>query len=799
MLLDLDDSFQIDHACCVDDGLRKLATGSYDVVVSDYEMPQKDGLQFLKELREQNNEIPFILFTGKGREEVAIQALNLGADGYFNKQGTPETVYGELFHGIRQSVERKKAKDALKVSEENFRAYLESSPISIFVANQEGKYEYVNEAASRLLAYSREELLNMTVQQVGPKQKTPKPRFIQLKEKGYFAEEMKLEQKNGKTIDVFLSSTKLPDGKLIAFCEDISERKVAEEKLKGTNAILDRIGESIDGGLAVISKDYHVIWANKRLMDLGVAPNKKCFQTFNTSKTICSDCGVKKIFEQKIPLDVHEFKTVNSKGETIWIELRVTPLKDKNGNVTAALELAVPITERKKADQKIREEAVLRNTLLDNIPCTALVLEKKTRKIVVANKIARESGAVPGEICYEKCANRAAPCTFCLAPQFWATNETQTLEVEYEGKYYRGIWLPYNEDLYVHYIFDITDAKKAQEKQEDSKKKYQHIFESCLDGMIAGKIDGTIISANPAMCKMLGMNEQEVIAAGREGIMVKDKRLEVALRERDESGKIRGQLAFKRKDNSVFEAELSSQIFEDPDGTKGVVVTVRDLTNSLMLEDKLRTIGSFTRHDVRNKLLSARGHVFLSRKLTQDKPEIKKHIVQIEAALNSISRILDVSKEYELIGSKKLGLVDVGKAFDEAVLLFTDLKGIRAINKVGAHKVLADPMLSTLFYNLIDNSIKYGEKATRIEVCMQRNKDGSESIVYKDNGMGISSEDKSRIFEKGFGKGSGYGLFLIKKTCEIYGWTISEVGEPGKGAKFVISIPKNLASIPQKN
>ena len=48
--------------------------GNYDVVVSDYEMPQKDGLQFLKELREQNNEIPFILFTGKGREEVAIQS-----------------------------------------------------------------------------------------------------------------------------------------------------------------------------------------------------------------------------------------------------------------------------------------------------------------------------------------------------------------------------------------------------------------------------------------------------------------------------------------------------------------------------------------------------------------------------------------------------------------------------------------------------------------------------------------------------------------------------------------------------
>lgn len=75
-----------------------------------YVMPQKDGLQFLKELRKQNNEIPFLLFTGKGREEIAIQALNFGADAYHNKQGNTETVYGELTYGIKQSVERKKAK-----------------------------------------------------------------------------------------------------------------------------------------------------------------------------------------------------------------------------------------------------------------------------------------------------------------------------------------------------------------------------------------------------------------------------------------------------------------------------------------------------------------------------------------------------------------------------------------------------------------------------------------------------------------------------------------------------------------
>ena len=76
-------------------------------------MPIKDCLDFLKELRDNGNNIPFILLTGKGREEVAIKALNLGANHYFNKIGKPETVYGEVANGILQTVARKKAEEQL--------------------------------------------------------------------------------------------------------------------------------------------------------------------------------------------------------------------------------------------------------------------------------------------------------------------------------------------------------------------------------------------------------------------------------------------------------------------------------------------------------------------------------------------------------------------------------------------------------------------------------------------------------------------------------------------------------------
>ena len=104
-------------------------------------------------------------------------------------------------------------------------------------------------------------------------------------------------------------------------------------------------------------------------------------------------------------------------------------------------------------------------------------------------------------------------------------------------------------------------------------------------------------------------------------------------------------------------------------------------------------------------------------------------------------------------------------------------------------QILADSMLHQMFYNLFDNSLRHGKHVDQIQIYFKPRKSSLE-LIYQDNGIGVSTIEKVKIFEKGYGLGSGFGLYLIKKMCEVYGWTIKETGKPGKGAQFTISIPK---------
>lgn len=128
-----------------------------------------------------------------------------------------------------------------------------------------------------------------------------------------------------------------------------------------------------------------------------------------------------------------------------------------------------------------------------------------------------------------------------------------------------------------------------------------------------------------------------------------------------------------------------------------------------------------------------------------------------------------------------------------------NLGTIEVINECSGLEVTADLMLRQVFQNLIDNSLKHGEKVRHISLHCTKDKDGVK-LFYKDDGVGVPKTNNQSYSMQAFllVKATGLGLYLIKKLMDVYGWTITEEGEPGKGAKFVITIP-NVNQVIKEN
>jgi PAS domain S-box-containing protein len=191
-----------------------------------------------------------------------------------------------------------------------------------------------------------------------------------------------------------------------------------------------------------------------------------------------------------------------------------------------------------------------------------------------------------------------------------------------------------------------------------------------------------------------------------------------------------------KKDGGKLMYEINAARI-DYKGKPADLVVFRDILERKNLEEKLRVVGSLTRHDVRNKLSAVTGNVYLLRRKLAGNPEALEQLADMENAVRNVEAIFEFARTYEKLGVEQLAYLSVGKAVDEAASLFPDLKSIRIANECGGLTVLADSLLRQLFYNLIDDSLKYGEKLTQIRVRYEEFEDKLK-LIYEDDGVGIS-------------------------------------------------------------
>ncbi|UUX92908.1 PAS domain-containing sensor histidine kinase [Methanoplanus endosymbiosus] len=225
-----------------------------------------------------------------------------------------------------------------------------------------------------------------------------------------------------------------------------------------------------------------------------------------------------------------------------------------------------------------------------------------------------------------------------------------------------------------------------------------------------------------------------------------------------------------------------------------VLVSIVDLTDRVAMErslrqanSKLNLLSSITRHDILNGVTVLLGYIDLASEKTTN-PELKCYLNNLDEAAETIRHQIEFTKEYQEIGVNAAAwqnvsdvAVTAGSTFNRDHVILT--------TRCGDIEIFADPLLQKVFYNLFDNAFRYAAPFTEITVTCER-RDGGLSVVFADDGAGISDEDKKKLFKRGFGKHTGLGLFLSREILAITGITITENGEPGKGARFEMTVPK---------
>lgn len=152
------DEFSVKSEPNPEDALERLRENPVDVIVSDYDMPGMNGLKFLEAVREEHEDIPFILFTGKGSEEIASKAISKGVTDYLQK-GTDSSQYSLLANRIANAFEQYESRKRLVQSQQKFSKLVMNSTDMLGIVNAQGRFEYISPVCKDILGYEQEELI----------------------------------------------------------------------------------------------------------------------------------------------------------------------------------------------------------------------------------------------------------------------------------------------------------------------------------------------------------------------------------------------------------------------------------------------------------------------------------------------------------------------------------------------------------------------------------------------------------------------------------------------------------------
>jgi PAS domain S-box-containing protein len=581
-----------------------LAEKQWEIILADYLMPHFTGMNALRLLQSKKIDIPFIVVSGAIGEEVAVAMMKAGAHDYIMK-GNMKRLVPAIQRELRETEvrrERRRAEEALRASEEKFRALFEKLPVGVALVTYDGRSIERNKATMDMHGYdSREEFMKVSTNDLYYDMEDRK-RFIELAARGPVRDfEVRHKRKDGSSFWVSQSTipfvTESGETQLIAVSQDITERKKAEEEIQLKAHLLDSTGDMI----YLQDLTGKIIYANDAVCKSHGYTRDEVMQ-MNIRNLLTPERAemVSPIAQETLEKGDVKFETqhVCKNGSLVPVEVYNRLIKLDDGY--AIIGVGRDITERKKAENELKEsEAKFRN-LVENAP-VGIVVNTVGGRHLSHNKAALEMHGYDSKEEFD----RVPVPDLYFDPEdrnrfleSLAKGTVRNFETRHKRKDGSVFWISFTaipqvgdggEKQFIVISQDITERKQAEEALKASEEKYRTMVENLPVGVAVSNVEGRSPERNKAFMEMHGYTSREEF----DKIPAEELYFNPEDRKRFLSklgkGAVRNfEIRHKRKDGSPFWISLSAipQIGEH--GEKQSLVICQDIDERKRAEEALR-------------------------------------------------------------------------------------------------------------------------------------------------------------------------------------------------------------------
>jgi PAS domain S-box-containing protein len=750
---------------------------------------------------------------------LQVKTISKGTDASKRVEISGDDEFFDLAGGINQMLETiYTTQQRLLVSETRFREFTDLIPQIIFELDSIGNLTYVNKfgmetfgliyedigpqagAETFILPEEREDMFN-SLKGVANGEKSPGKIYSLIK-------------KDGSQISAIIYTAPIiQNDMLLGFrgsAFDITERIALEDALSESQEYLQTLLWSVQVGIIVIDVETHIIIDANPAALLILKTTREELVNHLCHTSICpAEVGKCPITDLGNNVDNTERTLRTRDGRTLSIIKHVVPIMLKGRN--CLLETFIDNSARKQIEEELRQSTDLITGILQASPVGVCQLDQYGNILFINDTFSKITGLTLEQINGKYWMDILHPedrrpllRTISTAIQGKRMMNAEIRYIHPDGSEYWLFWqaVPLIDHMnqlagWVGTIADITERKNIEDALKESEEKYRALTENTPDLLFSADLNGNVTYISPQV-NQYGYLEEDILGHPLFDLIHPEERQQIAEKfhiELNKNARFFSTFRFLDKWENIhwFEERsfLRLDTFGEPIGSYGVL---RDVSERKRAEDaielankKLNLMNNITRHDILNTITGLLGCVDMAN-ATDSADERTQLLLDIKSLTKIIQRQIAFTKEYQEVGVNLPVWQNVGDMLQRVLVNF-EKSGLQFVIDLECIEIYADPLLEKVFYNLVDNAIRYGEQFTTIKFYLVNFDDGL-SLICEDDGAGIPDDMKNYIFERGVGKNTGMGLFLSREILGITNIEFEENGILGKGARFEMFIPR---------